>query len=84
MTDKQAEIVEGLKDHLEGRGIERDRVTPTADLFKDLGFDSLDAVELTLGIEERFGVEIPDQELEGLVTVADAVDLIERKLSVGA
>ena len=84
MTDKQTEILEGLKDHLEGRGIERDRVTPTADLFKDLGFDSLDAVELTLGIEERFGVEIPDAELEEIQTITDTIELIERKLSVAS
>lgn len=82
MTDKQAEILEGVREHLEGRGIERDRVTPGADLFKDLGFDSLDAVELTLGIEERFGVEIPDSELEEIQTISEVVDLIEQKLSV--
>lgn len=83
MTDRQ-EVLTAIRDHLGGRGLDASKVSPEAELLRDLDLDSLDTMELTLGLEERFGVEIPDQELEGLVTVADAVDLIERKLSVGA
>ena len=83
MTDRQ-EVLTAIRDHLAGRGLDASKVAPEAELLRDLDLDSLDTMELTLGLEERFAVEIPDQELEGLVTVADAVDLIERKLSVGA
>jgi acyl carrier protein len=51
---------------------------------RDLGLDSLDTVEVTMGLEERFGVEIPDTELEDVATVSDAVGLVEKKMAVGA
>ena len=82
MADKRQEIFDALKEHLVGRGIESDKVTFEADLQDDLGLDSLDTVEMTVGLEERFGIEIPDEELEGVKLVGDAVDLIEKKVAV--
>jgi acyl carrier protein len=79
--DRQ-EILETIKDHLAGRGIEREKVTPEAELLGDLDLDSLDTVELTLGLEEKFGIEIPDTELEDVNTINDAIDLIEQKVAV--
>jgi acyl carrier protein len=84
MADKRAEIVDTIKQHLAQRGIEADNLQMDTDLVEDLGLDSLDTVELTLGLEESFGIEIPDSELENLKTVGDTVGLIERKLAVGA
>ena len=81
MADQATEILEAIRDHLGGRGLEVDKIQPNAELLRDLDLDSLDTVELTLGLEERFGIEIPDEELEGLVTVQNAVDLIETKLA---
>jgi acyl carrier protein len=78
------EIFESIKQHLEGRGIDGEKVTMKADLLGDLDLDSLDTMEMTLGIEERFGIEIPDAELEDLRTIGDAVGLVERKLAVTA
>ncbi|MFN2488293.1 MAG: acyl carrier protein [Actinomycetota bacterium] len=83
MAEKRAEILDAIKEHLSQRGIEAGDVSEQADLAKDLGLDSLDTVELTLGLEERFGIEIPDTELEGVATVGDAMTLIEKKMSVG-
>ncbi len=83
MADEQA-VLSAIREHLSGRGLDASKVVPEADLLRDLDLDSLDTMELTLGLEERFGIEIPDQELEGLVTVADAVGLVQRKLAVGA
>ena len=83
MAEKRGEILEAIKEHLAERGIEGGEVSEQSDLAQDLGLDSLDTVELTLGLEERFGIEIPDTELEGVTTVGDAVTLIEKKLSVG-
>lgn len=84
MADKREEILTGIKEHLATRGIDPSSVTFQADLADDLDLDSLDTVEMTLGLEERFGIEIPDSDLEGVRTVSDAVDLIEAKLAVGA
>jgi acyl carrier protein len=84
MADKRDEILTGIKEHLTTRGVDPGSVTFEADLADDLDLDSLDTVELTLGLEERFGIEIPDSDLEAVRTVSDAVDLIEAKLAVGA
>jgi acyl carrier protein len=83
MSEKRDEIFDALKEHLVGRGIEADKITPQADLQSDLGLDSLDTVEMTVGLEDRFGIEIPDSELEGVKTVNDAVELIDKKVAVG-
>jgi acyl carrier protein len=83
VAEKHEEIFEALKEHLVGRGVEAEKVTPQADLQSDLGLDSLDTVEMTVGLEDRFGIESPDSELEGVQTVNDAVELIEQKVAVG-
>jgi acyl carrier protein len=80
---KRDEVLEAIKEHLGQRGIEASDVTEESHLVNDLGLDSLDTVELTLGLEEKFGIEIPDTELENVATVGDAATLIEKKLSVG-
>lgn len=84
MAQKREEILAIVKEQLQERGIDTAEVTTESHLAKDLGLDSLDVTELTLGLEERFGIEIPDEELEDIGTVGDAVTLIEKKLSVGA
>jgi acyl carrier protein len=84
MAASREEIFTALKEHLVGRGIEPDKITMEADLAGDLGLDSLDTVEMTVGLEDQFGIEIPDAELENVTTVSDAVDLIEQKVAVGA
>ena len=45
--------------------------------FEDLGIDSLDAVEIIMGIEDEFGIEIPDEEAEKFQTVSDLVNYVE-------
>jgi acyl carrier protein len=53
-------------------------VTPDASFVDDLGADSLDRVELVMAFEEAFGLEIPDEDAEKILTVKDAVDYIQR------
>ncbi|WP_120916484.1 acyl carrier protein [Helicobacter pylori] len=53
------------------------QVTPEAEFVKDLGADSLDVVELIMALEEKFGVEIPDEQAEKIVNVGDVVKYIE-------
>lgn len=59
-------------------GIEKDAVTLDASFIEDLGCDSLDVVELVMTLEEEFNIEVPDEELEKLVTVGDVVEYIEK------
>ena len=55
-----------------------DKVTMEANIFDDLGADSLDAVELNLALEEKFGVSIDDEAMTGIKTVADIIAYIEK------
>lgn len=58
-------------------GVEADEVTDGASFTEDLGADSLDIVELVMAFEEEFGIEIPDEDAEKIVKVADAIAYIE-------
>lgn len=68
------EIKEIIVDSL---SCEAGSVTMEANLFDDLGADSLDAVELNLALEEKLGVSIPDEEMAKMKTVADIVAYVE-------
>jgi acyl carrier protein len=52
--------------------------------FAELGLDSIDLMSAVMDFEDDFDLEVADEELQGLATVADAVDLMARKLSVVA
>ena len=60
--------------------VPEDKVTQEARFGDDLDADSLDLVELVMALEEEFGVEVPEEELEGVETVGQAYDLIAGKL----
>jgi acyl carrier protein len=57
-------------------GVENDEVTDDASFTDDLGADSLDIVELVMAFEEEFDIEIPDEDAEKIVKVADAAKYI--------
>ena len=69
--DKIREII------VEQLGVNDDQVTPETHLMKDLEADSLDAVEIIMGIEETFDIEIPDEESEKFQYVGDLVKYVE-------
>ena len=50
-----------------------------ASFVEDLGADSLDTVELVMALEEEFGIEIPDEDAEKILTVGKALDYIKEK-----
>ncbi|MGL2550671.1 acyl carrier protein [Helicobacter pylori] len=60
--------------------IDVSQVTPEAKFVKDLGVDSLDILELIMALEERFGIEIPDEQAEKIVNVGDVMRYIEKQL----
>ncbi len=61
--------------------VQPEAVVETARFAEDLDADSLDLVELVMGLEERFDVSIPEEDLEGVATVGNAVDLVLSKAS---
>ncbi len=61
-------------------GVEEDLVTLNASFVDDLGADSLDVVDLIMGIEDEFDIEIEDADAETISTVGDAVNYIKERL----
>lgn len=57
--------------------VEEDKITAETDLQEDLGADSLDVVDLLMSIEDEFGVEVPDEEIENIKSVGSLVSYIE-------
>ena len=78
MSEHYDKIKEIIIDKL---GIEDGKITMDAKFIDDLGADSLDTVELIMQFEEEFGIEIPDEEAEGLLSVGQVVDYITNKLN---
>lgn len=73
-------VLEKIKVILAGQfDVEEDSIKPETDLQDDLGADSLDVVDLLMSIEDEFEIEIPDEEIENIRTVADLVNYIESK-----
>ena len=62
---------------VEQLGVEESQVNPGAKFIEDLGADSLDTVELVMALEEEFGLEIPDEEAEKILTVGAAIQYIK-------
>ncbi|MCK4307481.1 acyl carrier protein [candidate division WOR-3 bacterium] len=66
---------------IEKLGVEEGQVVNDARFIEDLGADSLDTVELVMALEEKFEMEISDEEAEKLITVGTAIKYIEEKLN---
>ena len=77
MEEVQAKLKEIVIDRLNA---EEDHIKPEASFVEDLGADSLDIVELIMGIEEEFDIEIPDEDAEKLTTVGEAMAYVKTKL----
>ncbi|SER95961.1 acyl carrier protein [Lachnobacterium bovis] len=57
--------------------VDESEITKETTFVDDLGADSLDVFQIIMGIEEEFGIEIPNEEAESIITVGDAVDKIK-------
>ena len=60
----------------ENLGVEESQITESASFKDDLGADSLDLFELTMALEDEYGIEIPYEDLERIVTVGDVVEYV--------
>ena len=63
--------------------LDPDQIHPTSHLFEDLDLDSIDAVDLVVGLEEETGLDVDEDELKAIRIVQDVVDLVDRKLGGG-
>jgi acyl carrier protein len=77
-VDVEAQIKEAIVEKL---GVEESKVTPNASFINDLGADSLDTVELIMELENRFNIQIPDEDQEKIQTVGDAITYVKSKVA---
>ena len=75
-SELEEKVIQLVMEQLE---VTREQCKLEASFIDDLGADSLDLVELIMEMEEKFGVEIADEELEKIRTIQDVVDFIQKK-----
>jgi len=76
VSDIEARVKKVIVDKL---GVSEDKITATSSFVEDLGADSLDQVELIMGFEDEFSLQIPDTESEKIRTVKDALEYLSSK-----
>jgi acyl carrier protein len=85
MAQSRDEVVATMRDVLASElDVDAGKVTADARFKEDLDADSLDLVEVVLALEEKFGIEIPDDEIAGVKTVGEAADLVIAKQNAAA
>jgi len=72
----EAKVIEIIMEQL---GVTREECVPEASFVDDLGADSLDIVELIMEMEENFGIQIADDELEKIRTIGDVIAFLKTK-----
>lgn len=76
-----SDIVEDVKKIIEDKlGVNSDQITMEASFIDDLGADSLDQVELVMDFEDKFEVDIPDEDAEKMRTVGEAIKYLQQRL----
>jgi acyl carrier protein len=65
-------------------GFELDEITPDTNIVEDLEVDSIKAIEITVAIEKKFKVAVRDEDVPKIVSVKQAVELVEKLLSPGS
>jgi acyl carrier protein len=76
-TDLETQVADIIVEQL---GATREEIVPEASFIDDLGADSLDIVELVMAMEERFDIEIPDDDAEKIQTIGDAIAYLKDRL----
>lgn len=77
----QDKVIEIMKETLK---FDKQDLTAETNLFKDLGVDSLDAVELVMALEEEYGIEIPDEDVPNLTTIGSIANYIDEHCAAEA
>jgi acyl carrier protein len=76
MSDIEAQVKRIVAEQLL---VDESAVTGSKSLVRDLGADSLDTVELIMALEDALGVDVPDEHVNAIVTVQDAIDYVSRQ-----
>jgi acyl carrier protein len=85
MAQSRDDVVATMREVLASElDVEADKVNADARFKEDLDADSLDLVEVVLALEEKFGIEIPDEEIASVKTVGEAADLVIAKQNAAA
>jgi acyl carrier protein len=85
MAQSRDDVVATMRDVLASElDVDAGKVSADARFKEDLDADSLDLVEVVLALEEKFGIEIPDDEIAGVKTVGEAADLVIAKQNAAA
>jgi acyl carrier protein len=85
MAQSRDDVVKTMQEVLASElDVDADKVNADARFKEDLDADSLDLVEVVLALEEKFGIEIPDDEIAGVKTVGEAADLVIAKQNAAA
>ncbi len=63
-------------------GVDNSAVSDSANFIKDLGFDSLDTVDLMMQVEQEFNIAIPDEDYSKIVTLKSLVEYLEERQSI--
>jgi acyl carrier protein len=78
MSERETKIKQIIAEKL---GVSEDKITPQASFVDDLGADSLDQIELIMGFEDAFDIEIPDEAAEEIRTVKAAMDYLDKNIA---
>ena len=74
LEDKVKQII------IQELGLEEEDLVPEKSFIEDLGLDSLDVMTLAMAIEEKFDIEVPDDDVEDIKTIQDVIDYLEKRL----
>lgn len=85
MGTDSGEVYSALKDTLVDKlKVDEGTITEDAHLFEDLGLDSIDLMTVVMAVEERFNIEVSDEELEDVTTLKQAAEILSTKVGAGA
>lgn len=79
MSDIANRVCEVIADQMK---LSLDRVKPSASFTGDLGADSLATMELVMALEDKFDIEIPDEDSQKIQTVQDVIEYVSKKTEV--
>jgi acyl carrier protein len=80
MDDIEKEVISIIS---EVSGFDEVEITPEANFYKDLEIDSIKAIEITVAIEKKFKISVRDEDVPNIMTVKQAVDLVNKLLNPG-
>lgn len=77
----ESEVFERIREYLADQlDVDPEKITMSSDIVEDFGADSLDVIDMVTTLSDEFGVDIPDEDIEGFHTIGDVVKYVEDKM----